>query len=284
MRLELGVNCKKVHRVIHFVPSKNLECYVQECRRAGRDGQPSSCLLLRNGLLGAHCMHDIKDFVANITDCRRTYLYSHFPGKFTSSVSGHQCCDICAKACGCQQEICKEPAILVLDATEDENLCSESVRLVEENDKVHLRTELFNSMKNLLLQNSSGAVASLNMMHEFTPLQIKQVLDNCDKIKTLQHVETFVEVWRREHSRAILSAIHQVFGDVHSSELEAPESEDEDMEEFAQQWADIRDDSELCQLLSESDLLNIDVHMENIDQSGNEEVNMSSMIANLFKQ
>ena len=54
--------------------------------------------------------------------------------------------------------------------------------------------------------------------------------------------------------------------------------------EFAQEWADIRDDSELCQLLSESDLLNVDVHMEDIDQSGNEELNMSSVIANLFKQ
>ena len=137
---------------------------------------------------------------------------------------------------------------------------------------------------NLLLQNSSGAVASVNMMHEFTPLQIKQVLDNCDKIKTLQHVDTFVEVWRREHSRAILSAVHQVFGDVHNSELEAPESEDEDIEEFAQDWADITDDSELCQLLRESDLLNVDVHMEDIDQSGNEEAYMSSVIANLFKQ
>ena len=71
---------------------------------------------------------------------------------------------------------------------------------------------------------------------------------------------------------------------MHSSELEAPESEDEDIEEFAQEWADIRDDSELCQLLSESDLLNVDVHMEDIDQAGNEEVNMSSVIANLFKQ
>lgn len=182
------------------------------------------------------------------------------------------------------KKFCKEPAILVLDATEDENLSSESVRSVEENDKVHLRTELFNYMKNLLLQNSSGAVASVNMMHEFTPLQIKQVLDNCDKIKTLQHEDTFVEVWRREHSRAILSAVHQVFGDVHNSELEAPESEDVDIEEFAQDWADITDDSELCQLLRESDLLNVDVHMEDIDQSGNEEAYMSSVIANLFKQ
>ena len=78
--------------------------------------------------------------------------------------------------------------------------------------------------------------------------------------------------------------IHQVFGDVHSGELEAPESEDENMKEFAQEWADIRDDSELFQLLSESDLLNVDFHMEDIDPSGIEEVNMSSVIANRFKQ
>jgi len=48
--------------------------------------------------------------------------------------------------------------------------------------------------------------------------------------------------------------------------------------------ADISGDSELCQLLSESDLLNVGVYMEDIDQSGNEEVNMSGVIANLFKQ
>ena len=148
---------------IHFGPSKNLECHVHECGRAGRDGQPSSCLLLHHGLFGANCMHDIKDSFANNTDCRLTYQYSHFPGKFTSSVSGHQCCDICAKTCGCQREICKEHSVLVLDANEGENLSFKSVCSVVENDKVHLRTELINYMKNLLFQNSSGAVASVDI-------------------------------------------------------------------------------------------------------------------------
>ena len=60
-----------------------------------------------------------------------------------------------------------------------------------------------------------------------------------------------------------------MFGDVDSDELEAPEDEDKDMDEFAHEWADIRDDSELCQLLSENDLLDVHVHMEEIDQSGN---------------
>jgi len=115
----MGVNCKEVHRVVHFGPAKNLECYVQECGRAGRDGQPSTCLLLHNGLLAAHCADDIKDYLSNDKECRRTFVYSYFPGEFSSTVSGHQCCDICAKSCRCGQESCSEPCTLSLESDAD---------------------------------------------------------------------------------------------------------------------------------------------------------------------
>ena len=38
-----------------------------------------------------------------------------------------------------------------------------------------------------------------------------------------------------------------------------------------QEWASLRDDSELCQTLFESDLMNMDEAMDEIDQSGNEQ-------------
>ena len=49
-----------------------------------------------------------------------------------------------------------------------------------------------------------------------------------------------------------------------------------------QEWASLRDDSELCQTLFESDLMNMDEVMDEIDQSGNEQRSVTSVINNLL--
>jgi len=46
----MGEDCRAVHRTVHFGPSKNLEVFVQESGRAGRDGKPSVSYLLYHGL------------------------------------------------------------------------------------------------------------------------------------------------------------------------------------------------------------------------------------------
>ena len=73
----MGVNCKKVRRVIHFGLSKSVEMYVQECGHAERDGLPSKCVLLHNGLLSAHCDNDIKSYIST-RECCRKKLIDHF--------------------------------------------------------------------------------------------------------------------------------------------------------------------------------------------------------------
>lgn len=73
----MGVNCKGVRKVIHFGPSKSVEMYVQECGRAGRDGLPSTCILLYNGLLSYLCDNDMKQYL-QLDGCRRKWLMSHF--------------------------------------------------------------------------------------------------------------------------------------------------------------------------------------------------------------
>lgn len=93
MAFGMGVTCQGVNRVIHFGAAQNLECYIQECG-SGRNGQPSVCLLLYNGLLAAHCNMDIKEYTMS-NECGRLFIYKHFPGNKSNTVLGQSCCDIC---------------------------------------------------------------------------------------------------------------------------------------------------------------------------------------------
>ena len=58
---------------------------------------------------------------------------------------------------------------------------------------------------------------------------------------------------------------------------------DEDSDDLVEEWEDIRDNSELCHLLLESDFEDVDVYMEEIDQSVIDHRSISSMIDNLFR-
>ena len=72
--------------MVHFGPSKNIESYVQECGHAGRDGEPSSCCLVYNGLLLGCCDKEMKVYVQT-KECRRKILMDNFGYQCENKVS-----------------------------------------------------------------------------------------------------------------------------------------------------------------------------------------------------
>lgn len=99
----LGIDCPNVRRVIHWGPSADLEQYIQESGRAGRDKLPSEAILFKASMPGVEMDNNMKDCCNNKTTCRRKLLLDHFDGESCQhdDIQKCQCCDVCAQNCDC---------------------------------------------------------------------------------------------------------------------------------------------------------------------------------------
>ena len=104
----LGINSPDVRQVIHWGPPSDIEEYMQQTGRAGRDGkfacallfvQPSDFSRIKDHRLIQHC--------ENTTTCRRKLLLQHYDEvDFKKDCEGCKCCDVCAICCQCSECAC----------------------------------------------------------------------------------------------------------------------------------------------------------------------------------
>ena len=181
----MGIDCKGFNRIIHFGPSRNLESYVQECGRAGRDGKDRICFLVYNSLLTSRCSDDMKAlFYAS--SCRRKIIAESFNCKTGCEVAC-PCCDVCVKKYECDvNKSCQEKLYLDLDS-DSQHLAPTTRTISAAQMKIldmelsHYLDEYQNSIEKDILP-----VACPNRFLEFGIFQIEQLKSAANSLFTLE--------------------------------------------------------------------------------------------------
>ena len=100
----MGVNLPDIRQVIHFGSPANIESYIQETGRAGRDHQLSLAVLVKKPKAGGYIDKDMVEYINNQSECRRDNLFSKFDGYSRTFVG---CCDVCVNVHSVQPTMIK---------------------------------------------------------------------------------------------------------------------------------------------------------------------------------
>ena len=102
----MGIDCPDVRQVIHVGQPEDIEYYIQETGRAGRDGKESlAAILIPKG--SRYSMDKkMRDYVNNMDTCRRYMLFYDFEGYEHNVDMPCLCCDICKTHCNCKERPC----------------------------------------------------------------------------------------------------------------------------------------------------------------------------------
>ena len=245
--------------------------------RAGRDGLPSSCSLLYNGLLLARCDKDMKMYV-QAEECRRKLLMYNFGYQCNETLEELHTCDFCAKKCICQNEDCSvwNPCgdidkLLEMPNDLSSNSPVNLQRAVSKEQRKHLHAELVELKQKIASQVCTQTMVSCpNNLLEFNNFHIKQVLKECHKLFSVSDIVREVEIWRHMYAIEILKIINSVFNDINVEELiNINVSECLDSTSSSSNWDDVRDDSTMLTFLDSQELEGVSSFAESNDESMN---------------
>ncbi|SMN01674.1 ATP-dependent DNA helicase RecQ [uncultured Candidatus Thioglobus sp.] len=213
----MGLDSPNVRHVIHWGPPDDIEMYVQEAGRAGRDGLSARAVLYynRNDISNAvtcHTSPGMKAYCKNTDQCRRSFLMSIFAEYKDVKLPTyrHNCCDICASMCSCSQCNCAivsvneldEPCLAVSQlATSPTEQLDRAKQAALTDSLVQLRTELCSTVSDDYLLVGAEICTGLSKS------VIKKIVSSVHQIRTEEDL-LMLGITSRLYCSPVLDLIH----------------------------------------------------------------------------
>lgn len=116
----MGIDCPDIRQVIHLGPPNDVEGYIQETGRAGRDHLPSLAILVKKASTGRYTERSMSEYTTNESHCRRDTLFKNFD-EYSRTFDGPLClcCDVCQKSCTCSKCSDNHFSFMLLSSTKN---------------------------------------------------------------------------------------------------------------------------------------------------------------------